>query len=96
MAVTSSVYFDLPPHVSADEYLVVLLNARRFDRLLRKDDFLDEGVAAAFGLDGEKAQLLSLFFHAEKFTPVQVTAWLTERRITPPDNIPILRRSPLR
>ena len=55
MAVTSSAPFHLPSLDSADEYLVVLVNARRFDRLLRKDDFLDEGVAAVFGVAGEPA-----------------------------------------
>ena len=47
MAVTSNSPFDLLPLVSTNEYLVVLVNAGRFDRLLRRDDFLDEGVAAA-------------------------------------------------
>ncbi len=94
MAVTSSDHFDLPPHVSADEYLVVLINARRFDQLLRKDDFLDEGVAAVFGLAGEQAELLSLSFQAEKFTPAQIASWLAERRFTLPVDVPIRRRSP--
>ena len=93
MAVTSSFPFDLPPHASTDEYLVVLLNARRFDHLLRKDDFLDEGVAAVFGLAGAEAELLSLSFQAGKFTPAQVRAWLAERRFTPPVDDPIMERS---
>jgi hypothetical protein len=53
MAVTISAFFDLPPHVWADEYLVVLENDRQFDRLLRMDDLLDEGVSTVFGLAGE-------------------------------------------
>jgi hypothetical protein len=61
-----------------------LQNARRFDRLLRKEDFFDEGVAAVFGLAGEEAELLSLAFQADQFTPAQVTAWLAQRRFTPP------------
>jgi hypothetical protein len=40
------------------------MNATRFDRLLREDDFLGEGVAAVFGLAGEQAQLLSFAFQA--------------------------------
>ena len=83
MAITSSSPFDLPLFTSTNEYLVVLVNARRFDRLLRKDDFLDEGVAAVFALVGTEAELLGLSFHAGKFTLAQVAAWLAERRLTP-------------
>ena len=83
MAITSNAPFDFPPPASTDEYLVVLRSANRFDRLLRKDDFLDEGVSAVFGLAGEEAELLSLSFQAGKFTPDQVAEWLTERRLTP-------------
>ena len=93
MAVASNSPFDLPPIAATDEYLVVLRNARRFDRLLRKDDFLDEGVAALFGLAGQEAELLSLSFHAGKFTPTQVAVWLAERRFTPPADDPIMERS---
>jgi hypothetical protein len=93
MAITSNAPFDFPPPASTDEYQVVLLNARRFDRLLRKDNFLDEGVAAVFGLTGAEAELLSLSFHAEKFTPAQVTAWLSERRFPVPVVVPIRSRS---
>lgn len=93
MPVTTTVPVDLPPHASTDAYLVVVLNVRRFDRLLRKDDFLDEGVAAVFGLAGAEAELLSLSFHAEKFTPAQVAAWLAERRFTSPVDVAIRRRS---
>ena len=83
MAVTSSTHVDLPPHSWTDEYHVMLRSASRFDRLLRKDDLLDEGVAAVFGLAGEQAELISLSFHAKKFTPAQIAAWLAERRFTP-------------
>src|SRR5579875_582569 len=84
MSVTSSARFDLPPRAPTDEYHVVLKSNSRFDRLLRKDDFLDEGVAAVFGLAGEQAELLSLSFQAEKFTPAQIASWLAERRFTLP------------
>jgi hypothetical protein len=84
MVATSTSPLDLAPIVWADEYLVVLVNAGRFDRLLRKDDLLDEGVAAVFGLAGAEAELLGLCFHAGKFTQAQVAAWLVERRFTPP------------
>jgi hypothetical protein len=83
MAVISNTHFNLLSHAPKDEYLVELVNASRFDRLLRRDDFLDEGVAAVFGLSGGQAELLSLSFQAEKFTPAQIAAWLAERRLTP-------------
>jgi len=77
----------LPDHlahvISPDEFLVVLANAGRFDWLLRKDDYLDEGVAAIFGLAGAKAELLGLCFHVGKFNLSRATAWLAERRFTP-------------
>jgi hypothetical protein len=95
MVVTSGPNFDVPFHVSMNEYLVVLLNAGQFDRLLRKDDLLDDGVAAVFGLAGDEAELLSLSFQAEKFTPAQITAWLAERRFTSPVDLAIRRRSSL-
>ncbi len=95
MAVTSSDHFDLPPHSWTDEYLVVLISSSRFDRLLRKDDFLAEGVAAVFGLAGEEAELLSLSFQAEKFTPAQVASWLAERKFPSPIELPIRRKSSL-
>jgi hypothetical protein len=91
MTVTSSPHIDVPSHVSTNEYLFVLRNATRFDRLVRKDDLLDEGVAALFGLAGDEAELLSLSFQAEKFTPAQVAAWLAERRFTLPVAVPIRR-----
>ncbi len=93
MPVTTTTPFDLPPHTSTDEYLVVVLNARRFDLLLHKDDFLDEGVAAVFGLSGAEAELLSLSFHPDKFTPAQVAVWLAQCRFTPPVHVSISRRS---
>lgn len=93
MAVTSGAPFDLSPHAPKDEYIVVLVNARRFDRLLRKNDSLDEGVAAVFGLSGAEAELLSLSFQAEKFTPAQIAAGLAERRFTPPVDVSNRKRS---
>jgi hypothetical protein len=91
MAVTSNDPVALSPFASTDEYHVVLVNASRFDRLLRKVDLLDESVAAVFGLAGAQAELLSLSFHAAKFTPNQVAAWLAERKSTPLADVPILR-----
>jgi hypothetical protein len=94
MALTIGPHFDVLSHISTDEYLVVLLNAGRFDHLLRKDDFLDEGVAAVFGLAGEEAELLSLSFQADRYTPAQVASWLAERRFTLPVDVPIWTNLP--
>jgi hypothetical protein len=91
MAVTSSHPVALSPFASTDEYLVILMNASRFDRLLRKDNLLDEGVSTVFGLTGAEAELLSLSFHTGRFTPAQITAWFAERKITPPADVPIMR-----
>jgi hypothetical protein len=96
MAVTGSSPVDLPPLAATDEYVVVLVNPGLFDRLLRKDDLLDEGVSAVFGLAGAQAELLSLSFHPAKFTPSQVAAWLSERRVTSPADVPKRGRIPPR
>ena len=49
----------------------------------RQDDFLDEGVAAIFGVAGGEAELLGLCFHARKFTSVEAKTWLSERGFAP-------------
>ena len=54
-----------------------------FDLLRRQDAFLDEGVAAVFGLAGGDAELLGLCFHAEKFAPGEVATWLAGRGFKP-------------
>ena len=54
-----------------------------FDRLRRQDDFLDEGIAAVFGLAGGEAELLGLCFHAERFGPAEVAEWLAKRGFVP-------------
>jgi len=80
--------------VSSDEHVALLVNsAAEFNLLQRKDDLLDEGVAAIFGLAGAEAELLGLCFHPQKFTPARATAWLAERRFTPPADVPIIRSS---
>jgi hypothetical protein len=70
-------------HVAVEEHVAVLENPGRFNRLRRKDDLLDEGVAAVFGLAGPKAELLALCFHVRKFTPAEVAKWLAERGFVP-------------
>ena len=48
-----------------------------------KDDLLDDGVAAIFGLAGGEAELLSLSFDAGQFTPPQAATWLVDRGFKP-------------
>jgi hypothetical protein len=66
-----------------EEHVTLLANRGTFDLLRRKGDLLDEGVAAVFGLEGGKAELLGLCFHAEKFSPAEVAKWLAERGFVP-------------
>jgi hypothetical protein len=65
--------FTIPVHLadlgSGEEHGARLLDLRRFGLLQRWDDLLDEGVAALFGMTGGEAELVSLCFHAGKFTP---------------------------
>ena len=70
-------------HVAAEEHVALLENAGKFDLLRRKDDLLDEGVAAVFGLAGAEAQLLALCFQVRKFTRAEVAKWLAERGFVP-------------
>jgi hypothetical protein len=71
----------LPHAVPDTEHVVLLGDPGRFSRLRRKDDLLDDGVAALFGL-GEDAELVGLCFHAGTFTPAQAAHWLSERGFT--------------
>jgi hypothetical protein len=68
---------------SDGEHVALLGLPGRFDLLRRKDDLLDEGVAAVFGLAGGEAALLGLCFHAEKFTPAEAATWLAGRGFVP-------------
>ena len=70
---------DLVRHVTAEEHVALLENPGKFDLLRRKDDLLDEGVAAVFGLASAKAELLALCFQVRKFTPAEAVKWLAER-----------------
>jgi len=65
------------------EHVALLGNPGRFDLLRRKDDLLDDGVAAVFRLAGGEAELLSLCFHAGTFTPAEAMTWLAERGLKP-------------
>lgn len=70
-------------HVAVEEHVALLENPGRFDLLRRKDDLLDEGVAAVFGLAGAEAELLALCFQVRRFTPAEVANWLAERGFVP-------------
>jgi len=68
---------------SGEEHIARLVDLRRFGLLRRWDDLLDEGVAAIFGIIGAEAELVSLCFHAGKFTPAESATWLGERGFKP-------------
>jgi hypothetical protein len=80
-----SARLDLVRLISPDEHFVALADRGQFDRLVRKDDLLDDGVGAVFGLAGAKAELLGLCFRARSFTQARIAAWLSERRLAPTD-----------
>jgi hypothetical protein len=69
----------LPP--TPTEHVALLRRPGPYDGLRRKDDLLDEGVAAVFGLRGGEAELLAVLFRAGRFTPAQARHWLRERRL---------------
>lgn len=68
------------PH---EEHVALLAHLGDFNRLRRKGDLLDEGVAAVFGLADMDAKLLGLCFHAERFAPSQAVHWLAGRGFAP-------------
>jgi hypothetical protein len=68
---------------SAEEHVARLVDLRRLGLLRRRDDLLDEGVAALFGMTGGEAELVGLCFHAGKFTPAESATWLAERGFKP-------------
>jgi hypothetical protein len=68
---------------SGEEHVARLVDLRRFGLVRRRDDLLDEGVAAVFGLAIGEAELLALSFHAGKFTPARAATWLAERGFKP-------------
>jgi hypothetical protein len=79
----NSACLDLVPFISSNEYFVALAKIGHFERLLRKDDLFDDGVAAVFGLAGTEAELLGLCFRARSFTWARVASWLDERKFVP-------------
>jgi hypothetical protein len=51
--------------------------------LRRKDDLLDDGVAAIFVVADGEADLVGLCFDAERFTPAQAAGWFAGRGLAP-------------
>ena len=88
----------LPHLVAGKEHAALLAVPARSGLLRRKDDLLDDGVAALFGLAGGQAELVSLRFDAGRFTPAEARAltrattmpgwWPRSRRHSPSPSIP--------
>jgi len=77
----------LPYHfahlVLGEEHVALLTVPVRSNRLRRKDDLLDDGVAAIFRWAGADAELLGICFEVGQFTVGQAAQWLAERGFTP-------------
>jgi hypothetical protein len=72
------------PHLIPDkEHVAPLAIPARPGLVRRKDDLLDDGVAAVFGLAGGQADLVSLSFDAGRFTPAEAALWLARRGFAP-------------
>jgi hypothetical protein len=61
------------------EHEAVLEEVGKPDQLRRKDDLLDEGVSAVFGIRLGEAGLHALRFDAGRFTAEQARTWLRDR-----------------
>jgi hypothetical protein len=72
------------PHLVHDKEHVALLTVpARSNLLRRKDDLLDDGVAAVFGVAGGQAELVGACFDAGRFTPAEAALWLARRGFAP-------------
>ncbi|HKB35203.1 MAG TPA: hypothetical protein VKD72_02035 [Gemmataceae bacterium] len=69
--------------IPGEEHFALLAVPARSNPLRRKDDLLDDGVAAVFGLAGGEAGLVGLCFDAGRFTPGQAARWLAGRGFAP-------------
>jgi hypothetical protein len=67
----------------AKEHEAHLRHPGEFDSLLRKNDFLAEGVHTVFGIKNGEAELQGFFFQANLFTPAEAKQWLHERVFEP-------------
>src|SRR5207302_8196333 len=65
-----------PLAATPPEHAALLESPGRFDSLRRKSDFLDDGVAAVFGIQGVEARLQAVLFQADRFTPGEAEQWL--------------------
>jgi hypothetical protein len=66
-----------------EEHVALLAVPARSNPLRRKDDLLDDGVAAIFGLASGEANLVGLCFDAGQFTPAKAVGWLAGRGFMP-------------
>jgi hypothetical protein len=78
-----AVPFPVAHLVPPEEHVALLALPARSDLLCRKDDLIDDGVAAIFGLAGGQAELLGLCFEAGRFTPAEAALWLARRGFAP-------------
>lgn len=73
----------VPQLVRGNEHAAIFTPPDRYDSLCRRDDFLDEGVHAVFGLRDGEAHLQALVFQAEAYDPTAARYWLDERNLRP-------------
>jgi hypothetical protein len=64
------------PGGGGEEHAAVLREAGGYELLRRRDDLLDEGVSAVFGVRLGEAELHALHFDAGRFTAEQARQWL--------------------
>jgi hypothetical protein len=69
--------------VAKEEHIALLTKPGAFQRFGRRDDLLDGGVAALFGLVGAEAELLGLCFQAGKFISAEAVEWLARHCLWP-------------
>jgi hypothetical protein len=77
------VSFPLGLLVAPEEHVALLAFPAGADLVGRKDDLIDDGVAALFGLAGGEAELVGLCFDGGRFTPAQAARWLAGRGFVP-------------
>jgi hypothetical protein len=69
----------LLPDLVRNEHAALLREPHDYDRLHRRDDLFDEGVATVFGIKHGEAELQAFCFDSDRFTADQARAWLRER-----------------
>jgi len=73
----------VPESDATNEHAAIFNLPEAYDELRRRDDLLDEGVHAVFGLRDGRAHLQALLFQARAFDPAASRDWLKERRLVP-------------